>query len=300
VLLLGIGYIGSALFRHLKAAGYSVDTVDLEWFGNPVNPANRRQDFAALEKGFVRQYDVVVLTAAHSSVPMCEGDRLGAYRNNVDNFVGLIGKMGSHQKFIYAGSSCVYVDSKDRPAVETDLLRPVDMLSFTKTTIDQFVQLTSAEFYGLRLGSVNGAAPSFRADLMINAMTIAALQGNTLTASNRHCHRPILGMADLCRAVEAIAACDQDRRGIYNVASFNAAIGDIAQAVADAMNAVVLHGPDSQTYDFCINTSKFCQTFGFEFRESVPSIVEGIIRDRHSMKTQVRKLSEPYVCADKK
>ena len=40
----GCGYIGSQLFVYLKNKGYKVDTVDLEWYGNYVNPKNFKTD----------------------------------------------------------------------------------------------------------------------------------------------------------------------------------------------------------------------------------------------------------------
>ena len=40
LLIGGCGYIGSRLYRHLKGKGFAVDTLDLEWRGNFVNPDN--------------------------------------------------------------------------------------------------------------------------------------------------------------------------------------------------------------------------------------------------------------------
>ncbi len=298
LLIGGCGYIGSYLSGVLSGEdGYAVESVDLEWFGNPARDQNACRDFCSLPREYIRSFDVVVLTAAHSSVPLCEGDRYGAFKNNVDNFIGLASKMNRHQKLIYASSSCVYVDSQGRAADEGDLLRPVDILSYTKTAIDQFAPLTGVEYYGLRFGSVAGWAPNLRADLMVNAMTLAALQGNSLTACNRHCHRPILGTGDLGRAVRAVIDCDRDQRGIYNVASFNATIGEVATAVGRHLMAEVNEGPDSRTYDFCIDTAKFQRAFGFEFDDTLASIVDGIVTRRGTLKTQNRSRNTLYVAS---
>lgn len=279
----GCGYIGSAVYFSLKNE-HKIQTVDTQWFGNPlvwrnINIDNIKMDYRHLTKEEVEKFDVVILAAAHSSVQMCEQDKYGAYKNNVNNFVDLVDLIESTDKpikFIYASSSCVYVETKDKPAVETDTLTPVDLLSYTKTAIDQYVALSKVEYYGLRFGSVAGWSDNFRPDLMINAMTSSAIKNKHLTVSNSSCYRPILGMNDLVRAVRAIIADGKDNRGIYNVSSYNAKIGDIATEIGRITNAEVRHAEDSKTYNFCIDSSKFEKTYRFTFDETTETIVEGI------------------------
>src|SRR5581483_9292443 len=101
VILGGCGYIGSRLFTYLTEKNYSVDTVDLEWFGNYVNPKNIIANFDDLPKKFYDKYDVVILLAGHSTVGMCQNDALGSLENNIASFVNLTQKL-QKQKFIYA------------------------------------------------------------------------------------------------------------------------------------------------------------------------------------------------------
>jgi nucleoside-diphosphate-sugar epimerase len=218
LLIGGCGYIGSALYEKLNKK-YQLDTVDLEWFGNFTNTTNIKEDFVNLTEEFLDRYDVIVFTAANSSVPLCK-DVFDTFDNNVAKFVSLVKKLNK-QKFIYASSSCVYVTSDNTEKVETDELNPLDGLTLSKTTIDHFMNLTNIEYYGLRFGSVNGWAPNMRLDLMLNAMTISAKENSEVNVFNGHAHRPILSINDLCRAVETIIECKEDNRGIYNVASFN-------------------------------------------------------------------------------
>ena len=276
LILGGCGYIGSALY-HTYNTDYIIDSVDLEWFGNYNNPNNNiKTDFCNLNKEFIQSYDVVILVAANSSVPLCR-DVFDSFDNNVVKFVDLVKKLKTTQKFIYASSSCVYVTSNDKPKIEDDLLVPLDGLTLTKTTIDHLMALTDIEYYGLRLGSVNGWSPNMRLDLMINAMTTSSINNNEVNVFNGQAHRPILSVNDLCRAIEKIIECDTDHRGVYNLASVNHNISDIGKQVADYMEVPLVDKGKNFTYDFTISSEKFMNTFDFKFEDTVDSIVETIL-----------------------
>jgi nucleoside-diphosphate-sugar epimerase len=281
----GCGYIGSALYHRLNMY-HTVDTVDLEWFGNFTNKDNYKKDFGELSVDFLDGYDVIVHVAANSSVPLCK-DVKDAFDNNVTKFIDLVSKL-KKQKFIYASSSCVYVTSDDREKIEEDILTPLDGLTLTKTTIDQYMPLTDIEYYGLRFGSVNGWSPNMRLDLMINAMSLSASMDKKVNVMNGHAHRPILSINDLCRAVETIIA-GPDKRGIYNLASVNHNILDIGKKVGAHLNVPVIDKGNNFTYDFSISSEKFMNTFDFTFRDTVESIVDTIITGPYNLKWQKRE-----------
>jgi len=260
----GCGYIGSAVHHYLKHK-YAFETLDLMWFGNFNNPNNIQADFADMPKSFYDQFGAIVHTASHSSVPLCK-DIHGSFDNNVTKLLELTKKL-THQKFIYASSSCVYVESDGRPKVETELSPPTDGLTLSKTTIDNIMPLLDVEYYGLRFGSVNGWSPNMRTDLMINSMTTSALKNKEVNVFNAHAHRPIVSTEDQ----------SGDKRGIYNVASFNKNIGEVDSAVANYMGVPLINKGVSPTYDFTISSEKFTNTFNFEFNATVESVVKSIL-----------------------
>lgn len=282
----GCGYIGSALYLKLKHY-YKVDTVDLELFGNFSNPNNIKLDFNSLYETFLSQYDVVILTAANSSAQLCR-DIHEAFNNNVVKFIALVKKL-KKQKFIYASSSCVYTSMSDRPKDESTVLTPLDGLTLTKTTIDHFMPLTDIEYYGLRFGSVNGFSPNMRLDLMINSMTISAIKDKQVIVTNKHAHRPIVSINDLCRAVEIIIENKEDKRGIYNISSFNVNIGEVGQRVSYFMNVPLIDKGTNFTYDFQISTEKFENTYNFKFEDTVESIVNSILDNQLNPEWQKRE-----------
>lgn len=282
----GCGYIGSALYTKLTGQ-HTVDTVDLEWFGNFTNTNNYKKDFDELTIELLDQYDVIIHVAANSSVTLCK-DVKDAFDNNVTKFINLVSKL-KKQKFIYASSSCVYVTSDNKPKSESDILTPLDGLTLTKTTIDQYMPLTDVEYYGLRFGSVNGWSPNMRLDLMINSMSISASTQKQVNVMNGHAHRPILSINDLCRSIETIINDSVDKRGIYNLASVNHSILEIGQKVGNHLAVPVIDKGNNFTYDFAISSRKFMDTFDFKFEDTVESITDTIIAGPHNSKWQKRE-----------
>lgn len=287
LLIGGTGYIGSALYERLKHTN-EVDTLDLEWFGNFSNSKNIKKDFDDLTKEELDKYDIIVFTAANSSVPMCS-DIFDTFNNNVSKFVNLLKKLNK-QKFIYASSSCVYDKSISTDYnTESDTVGFEDGLTFSKSTIDNFIKLTDIEYYGLRFGSVAGYSPNMRLDLMINAMTVSAITTGEVNVFNGNASRPILSIDDLCNSVITIIESNEDRRGIYNIASFNNSIFEIAQGVSNYMNVPLNDNGNTFTYDFSISSEKFSKEFNFVFKGTTENIIDEIKNNKLNPKWAKRE-----------
>lgn len=293
IILGGNGYIGSKLFLQLQKL-HKVSTVDLEWFGR-TNPENYKMDYRHLGTSFVQEFDAVILLAAHSSVPMCKDDMLSSFRNNVVNFVELLGKMKLRQKFIYASSSSIYGNTASVAANECwPEFDPKTYYDLGKQEIDCYAKLSNIEYYALRFGTVNGASPNLRTDIMINKMYETAIQSGKIEVFNKNTYRPILGISDLCRAVECILH-GGDNRGVYNLASFNASVGEIASEIKNILPEIEIEDKGfTQTYNFSIDVSKFKKTYDFEFNESVSTIVKSLKDNWDTMNKSVR-LGREYV-----
>lgn len=280
----GCGYIGSHLYDVLGKK-HQVTTVDCERSGNFSNPENIKIDFSKLTKKFINQHDVIIFLAGNSSVPQCQ-DIIDTFDKNVVQFFNLVKKI-KNKKFIYASSSCVYLSSSNSLKTEKDLLKPNDGLTLSKTVIDHLMDLVDLEFYGLRFGSVNGWSKNTRPDLMINAMTFSAIKNRKVSVYKGESYRPILAMNDLGRAVEAIIESNEDRRGIYNLASFNVNILSVAEAVSKHFNCQLIN-PDLSLsrkggdYDFSMSSEKFCNTFNFEFKETIETVIDSLVKNPHN------------------
>lgn len=283
------GYVGSALMEvFIKSGKYSVVGVDSCWFDSPNCYTHIVTDYNTLSEDFLKIYDVVILLAGHSSVKMCEGDLIDSHKNNVDNFIELINKLNKKTKFIYASSSSVYGRCNDIADENYMDFVPYNNYDITKHIIDLYIQRFDIEYYGLRFGTVNGYSPIVRKDVMINAMYSSAMNDGEIKLYIKNIMRPILGMADLIRAMEAIVESEKDLRGLYNLASFNKTAEDIAYSVSKEINVPVKEYETNPTdtisnsklqtvcYDFRIDTTKFEKEFDFKFTETIESIVSGL------------------------
>lgn len=300
LLLGGCGYVGSALNNYLK--NHEITNVDLNWFsdiafGNTISVDYRDEALIPI----IRESDVVILLAGHSSVKMCD-DRLSSYYNNVRNFVELTNRLTPKQKFIYASSSSVYGNTNTSEIAEDNVdFSPINYYDMTKLHIDHIAQLSGLDYYGLRFGTVNGPAPHVRSDVMINAMTNTAMTKGEIHVFNADTKRSILGINDLVKAIEKIIDTKESYPGIYNLASFTSTSGEIAEAVGlvngvpvinkDEPSVITNEKLEKKTYNFGVTTQKFQDTFDFQFKATVESISQDM-KDQYEDCTKTNR-SQP-------
>lgn len=278
MLLGGCGYIGSSLFLYLQSKKYRVTTIDLEWFGNVINPKNQKKNFNDITKTYIKKFDVIILLAGYSSVQMCMNNMSKSFENNVMYFINLLKKIDK-QKFIYASSSSIYGNTNQLLVTEDyDRYTPNNYYDLTKKEIDYYAHLSNINYFGLRLGTVNGYSPNLRSDLMINKMVRIAQKTKKIHIFNAQSFRPILGMQDACHAIETIIE-HNGTPGIYNIASFNDTIIHIGKKVAEEIpqtEVIVDKKKTPYTYNFSISTKKFEKEFHFTFKDTVATIVQSL------------------------
>ena len=278
LILGGNGYIGTRL-REVLRKQHFVKTNDICWFSH--DETSDRRDYHKLSKQELAEFEVVIVLAGHSSVPSCNGALPGPWLNNVTNFTDLLDKLTIDQLVIYASSASVYGNSAPGEChKETNkIFVPVNNYDVTKYALDQqaiIANLVGKKVIGLRFGTVNGYSANLRVDVMINSMYHSVQNGTGIQVSNKHISRAMLGIEDLCRAVER--CIEQPVPGIYNLSSFNAKVGEIAQAVSKKLGAeIVDRGTTANAYDFALDTTLFQQTFDFTFTETTSTILNSLI-----------------------
>jgi nucleoside-diphosphate-sugar epimerase len=232
---------------------------------------------------------------------------LSSFRNNVQNFVELLGKIDKSQKLIYASSSSVYGHTKNSIVSEDyNTFVPNNYYDLTKQIIDTYALQSGLNFYGLRFGTVNGWAPNLRVDMMINSMVHSALQDGHIKLYIKDIMRPILGINDLSRAIKKIIDSDERNPGIYNLASFNSTAEEIAISVSNILNIPIkeyqtndlekITNAKLQTtaYNFAISSNKFEKNFNFKFKEDVDSIVKSLISNFENCEKTNRNIQKIY------
>lgn len=285
----GNGYIGTKMKNTFKN-DYIVNSVDLCWFNNS-DDDTLVTDYNTLDKEYYEQFDVIILLAGHSSVKMCEGDIKFAYKNNITNFLNLLSKINKKQKFIYASSSSVYGDTGVYSVDESyNTFKPHNHYDLTKYIIDLYINKFDIEYYSLRFGTVNGFSLNTRKDIMINSMVYNALSDGEIKLYIKDIMRPILGINDLINGVKQIIDCTEDKRGVYNMASFNKTAEEIAYGVSSILNIPVVEYDSepkiitnsklqTKTYNFSIITNKFSDTFNYVFKDSIETITKSLVEN---------------------
>lgn len=272
----GNGYVGSRILHDLEN-DFNFHSIDINWFGN--NILSEIKDYRQLTIPEISKYNAIILLAGHSSVKMCDGPIMSSWTNNVNNFVDLVKKLDKSQTLIYASSGSVYgsqniVTHEDVPLE----FKPINNYDLTKYALDNEARKFIKEGYniiGLRFGTVNGWSPNTREELMINSMTKKSIIENKIFINNKFIKRPILGINDISRAFKAII--NNPVPGIYNLASFIDTVYNISNQVSTILGSNVQETLNIVgSYDFIMDTNKFCQTYNFTFEQTVESIVNEI------------------------
>lgn len=284
LLLGGNGYIGSRLYTHLKLKNYSIDNVDLCWYGK-IFPETIVENFDNLSISFLNQYTHIILLAGFSSVGMCKNLH-DTVTNNITYFNNLVNKLNENQVLIYASSCSVYGNGEKVLTESDPLSPPLNNYDFSKQTIDYINNLSlNKKCIGLRFGTVNGYSPNLRTDLVINSMTINSLEQNKIFVSNGNIKRSLLGLNDLCGAIEKILVTEHVKSDVYNVTSFSNTILDLAKNIQSINNCKLEVNENlSTSYSFTVTNNKFESVFKFKFQDNIESIYSEIKDNYKSLK----------------
>lgn len=286
----GAGYVGSALIPKLLERGYDIDVVDLFWFGNQLPPevgiVNR--DIFDLQVNDLKDYEQVIFLAGLSNDPMAE---YSPSKNFIFNaaapaYLCYIARQAKVRRYVYASSCSVYgyteneLFDEDRP-VSSHYPYGISKLQGERAVMQ--LQGDGFSVIALRKGTVCGYSPRMRFDLIINTMFKTAMKDRLITVNNPAIWRPILSIEDACMAyVRAIEANDSIS-GIFNVASGNHTVGEIADLVESTLQQElgirtaldIKHIKDIRNYKVSMERAK--NVLSFHPHHDVRSIVTNLI-----------------------
>jgi nucleoside-diphosphate-sugar epimerase len=286
----GAGYIGNVLIPRLLDRGYKVDVVDLFWFGNHLPPqvGILRKDIFDLSVEDLEAYDQVIFLAGLSNDPMAE---FSPSKNFIFNaaapaYLGYTAKKAKVKRYIYASSCSVYGYTENELYDET---RPVSSnypYGISKLQGEQAaMQLVDDSFsvIALRKGTVSGYSPRMRLDLIVNTMFRSAVRERVITVNNPSIWRPILAIDDAATAYIRAVEANSRLSGIFNVASGNYTVGEVADLVRETVearlnlhvNLNIKHVQDFRNYKVSID--KASNVLSFHPTEDVRSIVASLV-----------------------
>jgi len=293
----GAGYLGSLVIPKLLDRGYTVDVVDLFWFGNhlPTEVGILHTDIFDLKAQDLEGYDQVMFLAGLSNDPMAEFSPSKNFIFNAASpaYLCYIAKQAKVKRFIYASSCSVYGYTENELFDETSPAASSYPYGISKLQGEQAVmQLSTREFsvIALRKGTISGYSPRMRLDLIVNTMFKCALKDRMIVVNNPSIWRPILSIQDAARAYIRAIEASPGISGIFNIASANHTVGEVADSVRDALKAeiglrvdlTIKHLPDYRNYKVSIEKAK--TVLSFHPAESVQSIVRDLIENMDKFK----------------
>jgi nucleoside-diphosphate-sugar epimerase len=291
----GGGYIGSVLVPRLLDRGYEVHTVDLFWFGNhlPKEARVTKQDILKIEEHELRGYDQLIFLGGLSNDPMAD---FAPSKNFIHNaatpaYLGYIAKRTGIKRFIYASSCSVYGYTVNMLCDETSPAMPSFPYGISKLQGEQgLMQMMDANFSVIcfRKGTVCGYSPRMRLDLVVNTMFKCAIADKCITVHNPSIWRPILGIQDAVSAYIRAIEAEDAISGIFNIASGNYTVGEIAdivkavveEAMRTSIKMNIKNVADLRSYKVSIEKAQ--NVLSFRPKYDVDTIVQELLEHRGS------------------
>lgn len=242
------GYIGTTLVPYLLRKGYGVKCIDWLVFGEDVlshvigesSFQLIKADIRNIDGSAFRDVDAVVDLAAISNDPAGELDpelTLSInYRARVRN--AKLAKENGVSRYVLASSCSIY---GRQSGIADELTEPNPLTTYAKANLmaeRDILPLTDDSFttIALRFATVYGPSRRMRFDLVVNAMTLSALQeGKIYVEGDGMQQRPLVHVIDVARAIALMLELPQDKVNgqLFNVGSDeqNYRIVDIAKEV---------------------------------------------------------------------
>jgi nucleoside-diphosphate-sugar epimerase len=289
----GAGYVGSVLIPELLDRGHQVDVVELFWFGNqlPAEVGVVEKDIFDLSVEDLQGYEQVVFLAGLSNDPMAE---FSPSKNFIFNaaapaYLAYIAKKAGVKRYVYACSCSVYGFTEDelydetQPAISS-YPYGISKLQGEKAALQ--LQDESFSVISLRKGTVCGYSPRMRLDLIVNTMFKTSLRDSLITVNNPAIWRPIVSTRDAASAYIRAIEASYKISGVFNVASGNYTVGEVADRVRQAIEEhtgrkVSLRIKALQDFrNYKVTIQKAQNVLSFHPQDDVRSIVVNLLENQ--------------------
>jgi nucleoside-diphosphate-sugar epimerase len=279
----GCGYVGTKLTQALlDRTPHRVDVIDTQWFGNYLEPNPRltlkKMDVRQIDEVDLRPYDTIFHLANIANDPSVELNPYASWEVNVLAGMRLTDRAARQgvKQFIFASSASVY-GVKDEPKVTEDLeLVPISEYNKTKMVAER-VLLSYRDVMtctSIRPATVCGWSPRMRLDVVVNLLTMQALENRKMTVLGGSQVRPNIHIDDLVDLY--LFAMDKRLDGVYNAGFENISVLDIAKLVAAHTPAEIAILPSNDPRSYLVCSDKLLAT-GFAPKRDVATAIKDVI-----------------------
>jgi nucleoside-diphosphate-sugar epimerase len=308
----GCGYVGTMLTPRLLSEGHRVTVVDIQWFGNFLQPHPNlkviRDDILNVNRIPMEGVDAVIHLANVANDPCGELNSKLSWEVNALATMQLVERAIAHgvKQFIYASSGSVY-GVKEEPEVTEELsLVPISDYNKTKMISERVLLSYSDKICVqiIRPATVCGYSPRMRLDVSVNMLTMQALTKNKITVFGGDQTRPNIHVLDLVDVYMHFLKEGTAIEGIYNAGFENISIMDIARRVKENIPCEIVVTESNDPRSYRLSSKKLLKT-GFKQKHNVSNAIEeitkayrdGILRDEdryYNLKTMREALSRGH------
>lgn len=276
------GYKGNVLVPKLLAEGYHVRAVDMQWFGQDLRPHENLQvtkgDFR--DPGICQGIDAIIHLAGIANDPCGELDAKLTWETNVLGTLQLAeaATRAGVQQFIFASSASVYGVKGNEAIAEDEPLSPVSDYNKTKMSAERILLSYAAKMdvQIIRPATVCGYSPRFRADTIVNTLTMRALTDGKVHLLSPQLYRPNIHIEDVTD-LYLFMLKRPGLIGIFNAGFENLTIRQMAEMVAGIVKCDISEAEGSlDKRSYLVNSDKLLGT-GFKPRHTVEDAIGDIV-----------------------
>jgi nucleoside-diphosphate-sugar epimerase len=283
----GGGYIGSTLCGLLLDAGYAVRAYDRYFFGVEVlNDLLLNPNFTAV-RADIREIQTRELEGVYGVCDLAalSNDPTGDLDPNLTVGINQLGRIRVAEKakeagvsrYVLASSCSIYGQAEG--GYQTECSKPNPLTAYARANLgaeDAILPLASADFCVsvLRQATVFGLSRRMRFDLVVNLMTLNAVQKSRIfVLGGGKQWRPIVHVADTGRAFVRLLESDSDivKGEIYNVGATNLQVLSLAYIVRENLPfpvEVEVVPDDADKRNYHVSFDKIKKVLGFEATRS--------------------------------
>ena len=268
----GAGYLGGALTDILAGSKHAVRVYDFLLYEEtyrkniPFVYGDIRDKVKLLES--LKWADVVIWLAALVGDPACSLSESFTYQINTESLRFL---KANYQGRIIFMSTCSVYGAAEVELNEESTFNPLSLYARSKLDAEGILKDSNALIF--RLGTLFGVSDAFariRFDLVVNTLVMRAMIHGKISIFGGKQYRPHLHVRD---AAQVICDClENNARGVYNLASENCTIFELAERLKLIFPQLVIDTSDTMFQDnrnYRVTSAKAVKVLGFKPRYSI-------------------------------
>lgn len=280
------GYAGSAISEHLSAAGFSASGFDA---AAPEGSSVRALPASAIPTEELRAFDAVIYLGGLSGRAACDAAGEAAVAAaNVEDVAALAQRLAPAQLLLFSSTAALSVGSGGALADEEAPLHVHLFDRYEASMLARELRLRHLSrergegnfprVIGLRFGTIVGASPHQRTDLLHMRVLCTAFTSGRVALRHPETARSVLWVEDMVRAVAALLAAAPGAMRhfeVFNLESHSGSVGALVNGLAAAARVRVHaeeHAPAPDDAGFSLSTARLATATGFRFR-GTPAVV---------------------------